>query len=87
MHPAREAGPQPCGGSVAEVATGRDPWRARVGSTAEQGPGRWEEHIAGRPGASEEEEQESGRICAGGRWCEHGNGKTRLASLGFYCWS
>lgn len=47
----------------------------------------WEGHIAGRAGAAKEEEEAAGRMCALGRWCEHGqggggNGETHLASLG-----
>lgn len=45
--------------------------KVRVGSTAERWPGRREEHIAGRAGATEEEEQMAGKSPALGRWCEH----------------
>lgn len=46
---------------------------------------RWEGHIAGRAGATKEEEEAAGRMCALGRWCERGqggggNGETHLAS-------
>lgn len=58
-------------GRGAGVAGSRGPARVSVGSTAERWPGRREEHIAGRAGATEEEEQRAGKCCALGRWCEH----------------